>query len=76
MVILSSMRYHVKVDSASVPHLPDIGVQYSKIELTALDDQLEEDALLRNTDEVNVDVVADATYSSEDFEIDNESVDN
>ena len=76
MVILCSMRSHMKMDSASIIHLPgDIGVQYSKIELAVLDDQLEEDALFRNADEVNVEVDANATYISDDSEIDNENVD-
>ena len=41
-----------------------------------MDDQLEEDALFRNADEVGLDKVADATYSSDNSEIDTESVDN
>ena len=73
MVILSSIRYHMKMDSVSIPHLPDVGVQYSKIELAALDDQLEEDASFRSADEVSVDAT---TYSSDDSKINNESVDN
>ena len=41
------MRYHVKVTSASLPYLPDIGVTEPMEEIIELDDALEADALLR-----------------------------
>ena len=49
------MWYHVKVTSASLPYLPDIGVTEPMEEIIELDDDaLEADALLRaraNTDD-------------------------
>jgi hypothetical protein len=44
--ILSSMRYHMQLFSASLPHLPDIGIELSRDDAVALDDQMEADEVV------------------------------
>jgi hypothetical protein len=39
--ILSSVRYHMQLSSASLPRLPDVGIEIDRAEAIALDDQME-----------------------------------